>query len=293
MSVDEMLPLRTASPGIGWQAFLAAANRGERTQLPPDAVLDSPRTGPLAIEGSVSPLRAAGRLPPSDPATACTDPSAGAVLVLRDTTEARRASSEVLHRATHDALTGLVNRAEFERRLRQLLATAHAGHAHHCALFIDLDQFKIVNDSCGHAAGDRLLQQVARMLQTSVRSLDTVARMGGDEFAILAESDDVEGALALARVLIDAVDQPARFGDAEIQVGAAVGVAMSPDNGQIGEDLLRAADLALLSAKGAPSAGAPSQPRSWSPKRALACRPSTRASWALLPSSGWASSGRW
>ena len=250
VSVDEMLPLRTASPGTGWQAFLAAANRGERTQLPPDAVLDSPRTGPLAIEGSVSPLRAAGRPPPADPATACADPSAGAVLVLRDTTEARRASSEVLHRATHDALTGLVNRAEFERRLRQLLATAHAGHAHHCALFIDLDQFKIVNDSCGHAAGDRLLQQVARMLQTSVRSSDTVARMGGDEFAVLLLNCPQAASMAMAQKICDRLEGLRFATDGKrFQVGASIGLA--PVGGALGDSaaVMQAADESCYAAK--------------------------------------------
>jgi diguanylate cyclase (GGDEF)-like protein len=244
LAVDAALPLRSAEPGSGWQTLLSAARRGERSQLPPDAVLDSARTGPLAVEGSVSPLRAAGRQPPAGTATA------GAVLVMRDTTEARRASSEVLHRATHDALTGLVNRGEFERRLRQLLATAPAGDAQHCALFIDLDQFKIVNDSCGHAAGDRLLQQIAGMLQASVRGSDTVARMGGDEFAILLLNCPQAAAMALAQKICDRLEGFRFATDGKrFQVGASIGLA--PVGGALGNSaaVMQAADESCYAAK--------------------------------------------
>ncbi|OYZ16811.1 MAG: hypothetical protein B7Y35_02525 [Sphingomonadales bacterium 28-64-96] len=174
-------------------------------------------------------------------------PGGGWVTVMRDSTGEHNAIAELNREIRRCPVTGLPNRRAFMEELDQRLLRG----SNFALMIVDLDGFKQVNDRYGHAMGDRVITRVGFRLRTADPGL-FASRMGGDEFAILAESDDVEGALALARVLIDAVDQPARFGDAEIQVGAAVGVAMSPDNGQIGEDLLRAADLALLSAKGHP-----------------------------------------
>ncbi|MDM8773770.1 diguanylate cyclase, partial [Enterobacter kobei] len=94
----------------------------------------------------------------------------GAVLVFHDVTEQRRLSGEVAYRASHDALTGLVNRVEFESRLRRLLAHAREFEDQHALLYIDLDQFKLVNDACGHSVGDELLKQVGRLLKEAVRA---------------------------------------------------------------------------------------------------------------------------
>ena len=102
----------------------------------------------------------------------------GVVLVFHDVTEQRRLSGEMSYRATHDALTGLINRAEFEVRLRHILQNAHDERSHHFLLYIDLDEFKLVNDSCGHTAGDQLLQQVGKLLLSAIRERDTLARLG-------------------------------------------------------------------------------------------------------------------
>ena len=98
------------------------------------------------------------------------------------TTEARPG-----YRATHDALTGLVDRVEFEARLQRLLQKSHEDDREHALLYLDLDHFKLVNDACGHAVGDQLLQQVSKLLAGTVRNRDTLARLGGDEFAIIME----------------------------------------------------------------------------------------------------------
>jgi diguanylate cyclase (GGDEF)-like protein len=174
-------------------------------------------------------------------------PGGGWVTVMRDSTGERNAIAELNREIRRCPVTGLPNRRAFMEELDQRLVRGGA----FALMMVDLDGFKQVNDRYGHAMGDRVITRVGFRLRTADPGL-FASRMGGDEFAILAQCDDADGALALARVLIDAVDQPARFGDAEIQVGAAVGVALSPANGPSGEDLLRAADLALLSAKAHP-----------------------------------------
>lgn len=239
VSIDAVLALRALED---WRALLAAASRGELTRLAPDALLDRGDTDPVAVEGSVSPL-----VVPSKSGPARVE---GAVIVLRDTTAARRAAAEILHRATHDSLTGLTNRVEFERRLHQALIDAASDGSYGWALFIDLDHFKIVNDSCGHAAGDQLLQQFSGMLRDSVRSGDTVARLGGDEFAILLEHCPRKRALALAQKLCERLET-FRFTVAgrRFHVGASIGLA--PAGGSIGDvaAVMKAADECCYAAK--------------------------------------------
>lgn len=127
----------------------------------------------------------------------------GLVLVFRDVTEARRIVNEMSHQASHDALTGLLNRRAFEQRLRRVLKTARARQTQHALCYLDLDQFKLINDSCGHTAGDALLGQVGRLLQAKIRKRDTLARLGGDEFGVLLELCTLEHACRVARVLRD------------------------------------------------------------------------------------------
>ncbi len=174
-------------------------------------------------------------------------PGGGWVTVMRDSTGERNAIAELNREIRRCPVTGLPNRRAFMEELDKRLVRGGA----FALMMVDLDGFKQVNDRYGHAMGDRVITRVGFRLRTADPGL-FASRMGGDEIAILAESDDEAGAPALARLLIDAVDQPARFGDAEIQIGAAVDVALSPANGIVGEDLLRAADLALLPAKSHP-----------------------------------------
>ena len=109
----------------------------------------------------------------------------GAVVVVRDVSEVRGIARQMSYQASHDALTGLVNRREFERRLEESLESAHANAARHVLCYLDLDRFKVVNDTCGHMAGDSMLREVAALIKETVRDSDTVGRLGGDEFGLL------------------------------------------------------------------------------------------------------------
>ena len=174
----------------------------------------------------------------------------GVVLVFHDVSEQRRLSGEMTYRATHDLLTGLVNRAEFETRLQALWGRARRDESTHGLLFIDLDQFKLVNDTCGHAVGDHLLQQVSRLLTDTVRSRDTLARLGGDEFAILLEDCPPEQAQRVAQKICDRMNQ-FRFVHAEKRFRIGVSIGMVPLDARWSSTaaLQQAADTACYAAK--------------------------------------------
>ncbi len=174
----------------------------------------------------------------------------GTVLVFHDVSEQRRLSGEMRWRATHDVLTGLVNRAEFETRLGRLLQATQDAGGEHALLYIDLDQFKLVNDACGHAVGDQLLQQMARMLTDSVRARDTVARLGGDEFAILMERCATPQAQRVAQKLCDRMDD-FRFAheDRRFRIGMSIGLVPLDRRWQTTAALQQAADTSCYAAK--------------------------------------------
>ena len=174
----------------------------------------------------------------------------GTVLVFHDVSEQRRLTGEMSWRATHDALTGLVNRTEFEARMGRLLQTAQDHGGEHALMYIDLDQFKLVNDACGHAVGDLLLQQMARMLTDHVRARDTVARLGGDEFAILMERCTVEQAQRVAQKLCDRMDD-FRFVHEErrFRIGMSIGLVPVDRRWQTTAAIQQAADTACYAAK--------------------------------------------
>ena len=174
----------------------------------------------------------------------------GAALLLHDVTEMRGAARQMSYQATHDALTGLVNRREFERRLEEAIATAQRGEATHIVCYLDLDRFKIVNDSSGHLAGDALLREVAKLLRDAVRDSDTVARVGGDEFALLLIGCPLDKARQIADDLCRNVAEY-RFvwKDRVFQIGVSVGlVELGRESGTV-EELLAAADSACYVAK--------------------------------------------
>jgi diguanylate cyclase (GGDEF)-like protein/PAS domain S-box-containing protein len=122
----------------------------------------------------------------------------GVVLVLRDITQERAAAAQLRHQATHDALTGLVNRREFEHRLQLAIENRASSGAQHALLYLDLDQFKVINDTCGHAAGDELIRQVAWSIRQLIRAEDLLARLGGDEFGILLANTSPDDAIQMA-----------------------------------------------------------------------------------------------
>ncbi len=170
----------------------------------------------------------------------------GIVLNTRDVSERRRLEQQLIHQAFHDPLTGLANRALFRDRVSHALALAQRrGHAI-TVLFLDLDDFKTVNDSLGHAEGDRLLIAAAERFLACARSADTVARLGGDEFAILIESGD--GQEGLPDRLAAAMTHPFSLSGNQVRVTASIGVASSAAD-DTADDLLRNADVAMYAAK--------------------------------------------
>jgi diguanylate cyclase (GGDEF)-like protein/PAS domain S-box-containing protein len=174
----------------------------------------------------------------------------GGVLVFHDVTESRELNRRLSYHASHDLLTGLVNRREFESRVERSLKSAKARESSYALCYLDIDQFKIINDTCGHSAGDVLLGQVGALLKSKVRWRDTLARLGGDEFGILLEACSLDEALRTAEVLREAV-RNFRFTweDRVFRLGASIGVVpIAADNEDVAS-IISAADSACAAAK--------------------------------------------
>lgn len=208
--------------------------------LASDTVLIS-RTGTeFGVEDSAAPIRSkSGKV-------------LGVVLVFHDVSEQRRLNNEMQHQAMHDALTGLVNRTEFERRLQDALLSASENDATHALMYIDLDQFKLVNDSCGHSQGDHLLVQISKLLSDTVRNVDTVARIGGDEFALILNHHDAEQAKVVAQRICDSMaefrftHQGKRF-----RIGTSIGLVPIDQRWDNAAAAMQAADVSCYAAKDA------------------------------------------
>ena len=156
---------------------------------------------------------------------------------------------QLQHRAHHDGLTDLPNRASFESRLQEALKRAGPADAQAALLWLDLDNFKRVNDTLGHPAGDALLVAVSGRLRESIRAIDIAARMGGDEFAVLLSGGTAEVAASVAERIIAAVALPVEAGGQTIRVSASVGIGLAPQDGTDCQSLTKAADVALYDAK--------------------------------------------
>lgn len=174
----------------------------------------------------------------------------GVVLVFSDVSEKRMLTMQLSYQARHDSLTGLVNRGEFELSLSKLIADATALHRSHALLYLDLDQFKVINDTCGHSAGDLLLREVTDLLKIKVRNSDTLARLGGDEFGVLLENCPKEKALSIAQELLETI-KAFRFDWEEktFTVGASIGLVEITDDSGNAARMLSAADTACYAAK--------------------------------------------
>jgi diguanylate cyclase (GGDEF)-like protein/PAS domain S-box-containing protein len=174
----------------------------------------------------------------------------GMVCVVRDITERTYAEEQIKHLAYHDALTNLPNRLLFKDRLTVALSHAHREGARLAVLFLDLDRFKVINDSLGHNIGDQLLQAVAARVQSCVRDSDTVARLGGDEFTVLLPRlQRSEDAAPVASKIIEAVRYPFHIEGREFFITTSIGISLFPEDGVDAESLIKNADTAMYQAK--------------------------------------------
>jgi len=170
--------------------------------------------------------------------------------VMQDITDAHLLADELEYRASYDALTGLVNRREFEQRLERVLETATSENTENVLCYLDLDQFKVINDSCGHIAGDELLRQIATLLQDNVRQRDTLARLGGDEFGVLMEHCSLEQAQRVANKLRKKVaDFRFVWAQKSFGVGVSIGIVSIDQSSENISAVMNAADSACYTAK--------------------------------------------
>ncbi|HEY3268503.1 MAG TPA: PAS domain S-box protein, partial [Armatimonadota bacterium] len=176
----------------------------------------------------------------------------GVIINTRDITERKRFEEEMRHQAFHDSLTGLPNRILFRERVEHALVRASRHDRSVAVLFIDLDHFKVVNDSLGHQAGDHLLVEAAGRIRSCLRAEDTAARLGGDEFTVLLEEmTDNAGAALLAERILRRLGLPYEVGGRETFVNASIGIVVSVGGQDTADDMLRKADVAMYQAKGA------------------------------------------
>ncbi len=213
--------------------------QGARASLPEPAILlDRGGNGKSAIELNGAPIRDSE------------DHVVGAVLVFHDVTKLRALAKQLSYQATHDALTGLINRLEFDVRVEGALHSARDKGVTHALCFIDLDRFKVVNDTSGHPAGDALLKQITALMRNQLRQSDTLARLGGDEFGLLLSGCDIEMAAAIAEKIRAAVEAYRFVWEGNVyQVGTSIGVVQINKESSSLSDLLSAADSACYVAK--------------------------------------------
>jgi len=192
----------------------------------------------VPVEDSISPVRGADGV------------LRGAVLVFRDVSAAREMSTRMLHQAQHDFLTMLPNRALLLDRIGRAIPLARRSGSMLTLFFLDLDNFKHVNDSLGHTIGDRLLQSVSQRLRDCVRDSDTVSRQGGDEFVVLLEQDQSEAdAIVVADKMLQAVAEPHLIGQHELHISTSIGISRFPADGGDADTLIKNADTAMYHAK--------------------------------------------
>ena len=252
----ERLTRHTAEEAVGrrWQEVLPLRKEGRGTPLESpvwECLRRGTSVGPFVatlsssadketrlVEVSVAPIQEPG------------EPVSGVILVARDVTRERELTRQMSHRATHDALTGLVNRDEFERRLGRVLESAANSGSQHALGFLDLDGFKRVNDTCGHLAGDSLLRELSAVLRRRIRGRDTVARLGGDEFGILLEHCTPERAAHIAeQVRKDIGDHQFVCDTQAHRVGASIGIVPVSGGYAAPGEVMQAADSACYEAK--------------------------------------------
>jgi diguanylate cyclase (GGDEF)-like protein/PAS domain S-box-containing protein len=219
--------------------ILRCLAEGRVVEIDEPSVLVNRRGQEISIQDSAAPIRdRSGRL-------------IGVVMVFHDVSQERRLQRALTYQATHDALTGLINRREFETRLNDVLQSSRDDpSASHVLMYLDLDQFKVVNDTCGHQAGDRLLKQLTSVVQTRIRASDTLGRLGGDEFGVLLQNCNLDTASRIAENLRQAIRE-FRFvwQDRVMNVGVSIGLAVINGDAETPAAVMSAADVACYSAK--------------------------------------------
>jgi diguanylate cyclase (GGDEF)-like protein/PAS domain S-box-containing protein len=176
-------------------------------------------------------------------------PKGGWVAIYEDVTERHRAEESIAHMARHDALTQLPNRVLLREKMAEGLARVESAAESMAVFYLDLDNFKGVNDTLGHPIGDKLLGIIAERVRGAVGEGDTIARLGGDEFAVLQCNSSAVAAGALARALVEIISEPIEIDGQEINSGVSIGIALAPDDGSAADHLMKCADLALYRAK--------------------------------------------
>jgi diguanylate cyclase (GGDEF)-like protein/PAS domain S-box-containing protein len=219
--------------------ILRCLREDRAVELPEPALLVNRRGQEISVQDSAAPIRDRnGQL-------------IGAVTVFHDVSHERQLQRALAYQATHDALTGLINRREFEHRLSDVLQASRSNpEARHVVMYLDLDQFKVVNDTCGHEAGDRLLKQVTSVVQTRIRTTDILARLGGDEFGVLLRDCTPDTAQRIAESLRQAIrDFRFVWEDRVLKVGVSIGLAEITGQSETPAIVMSAADVACYSAK--------------------------------------------
>ena len=237
--LDEVFAIMETDRRVPLNPVASLLQNGRSVELRGNTVLVRRDGREIGVDTSTAPIR------DRDGATI------GAVLVFYDVTDDRRFTEQLSHQARHDPLTGIANRREFEHRLGRALEAAADSERRHAVLYLDLDRFKEVNDTCGHAAGDDLLCEISVLLQRKLRQGDTLARLGGDEFGVLLENCDPDHAARIAEGLRDAVSH-ASFAarDLSFKLGVSIGLVPVADGEHSVAGVLRAADASCYRAKG-------------------------------------------
>jgi diguanylate cyclase (GGDEF)-like protein/PAS domain S-box-containing protein len=201
-------------------------------------VLHGRQRGVFDVQLAISPLKTLNDTP------------IGMVLVLQDVSKSRELMRQLTYSASHDLLTGLVNRGSFEKSLNNALNITQTQAQHHCLAFLDLDHFKAVNDSAGHAAGDELLRQISQLMREHIRSSDQVARLGGDEFAILLFHCPLETGTEILQQLVDKINEfRLLWNNDSYFIGVSAGITAISDGNISGSEYMARADIACYTAK--------------------------------------------
>ncbi|ERK07454.1 hypothetical protein L579_2383 [Pantoea sp. AS-PWVM4] len=240
MAISELLNITHGPAGARIHNLLLCQLPAEKTtpDLEEELVLHTADGGVFEVHYSITPLKT------------LTGESIGAVMVIQDVSESRKMMKRLSYSASHDMLTRLPNRLNFERQLKRLLSDAAVNQHQHVLVFIDLDKFKAVNDTAGHAAGDALLRELSELMQHHIRSSDFLARLGGDEFGLLLPDCEVDDVREVVQRLVTAINQY-RFMwlDSIYQVGASAGMTQIDEHNCISNLVMSQADVACYSAK--------------------------------------------